>query len=61
MRFEIYREDSPERDWRWRLVAVSGKNIAGSSTGYPERADCETSVELVKRSSGAPVEILDDA
>ncbi|WP_374440870.1 YegP family protein [Stella sp.] len=46
MHFEIYRDTGGE--WRWRLVAANGKQIANGGEGYVNRADCENGIRLVK-------------
>ncbi len=53
MKFEIYQDAKSE--WRWRFKAASGNIIATASEGYVHKKDCEHSIELVKKSSAAPV------
>lgn len=42
-------------EWRWRLVAANGRNIANSGEGYRNKGDCLGVIELVKSSANAPV------
>ena len=55
MWFEIYRDKSPSREWRWRLWADNNKKIASSGEGYKRERDCRHGVNLVKRAADAPV------
>ncbi len=41
--------------WRWTLYAGNNRKIANSGEGYHNRSDCLSAIELVKRSSSAPV------
>ena len=54
MRFEIYRDKSRSREWRWRLWA-NNKKIASSGEGYKRERDCRHGINLVKGAADAPV------
>jgi len=56
----MYKDKSPDREWRWRLRAVNGRIVAGSGEGYASKANCENGIQLVKKSANAPVEVLED-
>jgi len=61
MEFEMYRDKSPEREWRWRLRAANNKDIiATSGEGYVNRSSCEHGIGLVKQCADAPVRVLED-
>ena len=60
MKFELFKE-SPgilnavrglesirPNQWRWRLIANNGKQIASSGEGYNNKQDCLDAIELVK-------------
>ena len=51
--FQVFRDAKGE--WRWRLLAGNGRRIAGSGEGYRSRAACLAAINLVKKSSSAPV------
>jgi uncharacterized protein len=53
MHYTVYRDASWQ--WRWRLVAANGRTIADSAEAYHNKSDCLAAIELVKRSSSAPV------
>lgn len=53
MAYYIYRDVNSQ--WRWRLVAGNGKQIANSGEGYYNKTDCLAAINLVKGSSTAPV------
>ena len=55
MKYEIYQDESADREWRWRLLASNGRNIANGGQGYSNKADCLRGIELVKSSADAPV------
>ena len=38
MKFEIYRDRSKKREYRWRLKARNGRIIATSGEGYRRRS-----------------------
>jgi len=46
MHFEMYRDGSGE--WRWRLFASNGRQIANGGEGYVKKSDCENGIRLVK-------------
>lgn len=58
MHFEVYRDAN--KDWRWRLRAANGETIAVSSESYRRKQSCLDSIELVKGSKGARVDVEDD-
>jgi uncharacterized protein YegP (UPF0339 family) len=53
MHFELYKDAKGE--WRWRLFAANGKQIANSGEGYKNKTDCEHAIDLVKNAAQAPV------
>jgi uncharacterized protein YegP (UPF0339 family) len=52
--FHVYLDAGGE--WRWRLVAGNGREIAASGEGYRDKQDCLHGIELVKDSKEAKVE-----
>jgi uncharacterized protein YegP (UPF0339 family) len=52
--FQVYTDAAGE--WRWRLVAGNGREIAASGEGYRDKQDCLHGIELVKDSKEAKVE-----
>lgn len=42
-------------EWRWHLKAANNQIVAASGEGYKNEADCLAAIELVKKSSSAPV------
>ena len=55
MRYEVYRDESAKREWRWRFISSNGKTIAVSSEGYSSKASCLNGIRLMKESADAPV------
>lgn len=53
MQYVLYKDANGE--WRWRLVAANGKNIASSGEGYANKADCLHAIDLVKSSKDVKV------
>jgi uncharacterized protein YegP (UPF0339 family) len=51
--FQVFKDAKGE--WRWRLVAANGRRIAGSGEGYKSKSACIAAIELVKKSSSAPI------
>jgi len=51
--FVIYRDK--QNHWRWALFASNNLQIADSSEGYWNKADCQRGIDLVKGSYAAPV------
>lgn len=51
--FQIFKDTKGE--WRWRLVAANGKQIATSGEGYKSKAKCAAAIELVRKAANAPV------
>lgn len=47
--FELYRDS--QREYRWRLLARNGRNIATSGEGYANKADAIHAIGLVKLAS----------
>lgn len=45
--FEVYQDKAGE--YRWRLKASNGQNIASSGEGYSEKRSCLAAIESVKR------------
>lgn len=55
LRFVIYRRLFGQ--WRWKLLAGNNRKIAHGGESFHNLADCEASVELVRGSSDARIEI----
>ena len=56
--FEVYKDKAGE--FRWRLKAGNGQNIASSGEGYAEKRSCLAGVESVKRNAPtAKIEEID--
>jgi uncharacterized protein len=47
--FEVYKDKAGE--FRWRLKAANGQNIAASGEGYSEKRSCLAAIESVKRNA----------
>jgi uncharacterized protein YegP (UPF0339 family) len=47
--FEVYKDKAGE--FRWRLKAGNGQNIASSGEGYAEKRSCLAGIESVKRNA----------
>jgi uncharacterized protein YegP (UPF0339 family) len=47
--FEVYKDKAGE--FRWRLKAGNGQNIASSGEGYAEKRGCLAGIESVKRNA----------
>ena len=47
--FEVYKDKAGE--FRWRLKASNGQNIASSGEGYAEKRGCLAGIESVKRNA----------
>lgn len=48
--FQVYRDDSEAREWRFRLVDEDGDNVL-KSEGYPERRTCVEGIASVKENA----------
>ena len=46
-KFEIYEDKGKE--FRWRLLATNGNNIASSSGSFKTMADCEAAIAALKK------------
>ncbi len=57
-KYTMYRDN--RREWRWRFKATNGNTIGVSSEGYVDRRDCRRSVEIMKESTDAPVEVEEE-
>lgn len=42
-------------EWRWHLVVVNGKRIAGSGGGYKSKSACIAAIEPVKNSASTSI------
>ncbi|MBI1931269.1 MAG: DUF1508 domain-containing protein [Ignavibacteriales bacterium] len=52
--FEVYKDNAGQ--WRWRLIASNGRNIATSGEGYINKHDCVGIIENIKLKVGsAPI------
>ncbi len=47
LNFEVYEDNAKE--YRWRAKAANGQVVAASSQGYKAKADCEKSIDLIKK------------
>ena len=47
--FEVYKDKAGE--FRWRLKAANGQNIAASGEGYAEKRGCLDAIDSVKRNA----------
>ena len=47
--FEVYKDKAGE--FRWRLKAANGQNIATSGEGYAEKGSCLAAIDSVKRNA----------
>ena len=54
--FEVYKDKAGE--FRWRLKAGNGQNIASSGEGYAEKRSCLAWIESVKLN--APIEKIEE-
>lgn len=59
MHFEVYRDESEENKWRWRLWFGNEENIANPGEGYEHKHECLQNIKLVKQSADAPVYDVD--
>lgn len=46
MKFEVYRD--AQKQYRWRLIASNGRQIADSSEGYKRRVDCIRAIDRIQ-------------
>lgn len=49
VKFEIYKDKSGE--FRWRLVASNGQNIASGGEGFKTKESIKHSIESVKKNA----------
>ena len=49
-----YWQSKTNNQWYWHLKAANGEKIAASE-GYTSKQNCLAAIELVKKSSAAPV------
>ena len=54
--YQMYKDKRGE--WRWRFRSSNGRIIATASESYKNKADCQNSIDLLKKSSRAKVEIV---
>lgn len=53
--FEVYKDQKGE--FRWRMRATNGEQIADSNEGYKDKDDCLRGIELLRRDApGATIE-----
>lgn len=56
-KFEVYVDKADQ--YRWRLKAANGENVAASGEGYTTKQSCLHGLDVVKREApGAPIEDL---
>jgi uncharacterized protein YegP (UPF0339 family) len=53
LNYHIYKDATGE--WRWHLIASSGRIIADSAQGYESEQACIEDINRVKDSANAPV------
>ena len=53
MHYVIYKDSMGQ--WRWNLRDSNEYLIAVSGDGYPNKAECQRSIDFVKASGNAPV------
>lgn len=53
MKWEIYRDRSKKRLWRWRIKARNGLKLGDSGQGYKRRRDCEHAIDLIRQNCPA--------
>jgi len=53
LHFKVFQDVGAQ--WRWRLVAANGRNVAVSGEGYWNKNDCLHGINLVAGSNGAPI------
>ena len=46
-RFEIYQDNAGQ--YRWKLLASNGEQVAASGEGFASRADAKRAAEAVKK------------
>jgi uncharacterized protein YegP (UPF0339 family) len=52
--FEVYEDNA--KAYRWRAKAANGQVVASSATGYKEKAECEKTLDVIKKGvAKAPV------
>jgi uncharacterized protein len=56
MKFVLYRDS--KREWRWRLIARNGRNVASSGEGYKRRGAALTAIHRVRDASNAPIMVV---
>jgi len=56
LKFEVYQDKA--KQFRWRLKAANGQEVAASSDGYKAKRDCEHAINLIKQ--GAARARVDD-
>jgi len=48
--FQVYRDKSPRKEWRWRLVSSNNVDIiATSGEGYTRKESCLNGIAAVQR------------
>jgi len=58
-KFEVYKDKKEE--YRWRLVASNGQQIANGGEGYTTMANCKKGIESVRKNAPeAPIVELED-
>jgi len=50
-KFEVYRDKGGQ--YRWRLVASNGRNIAESGEGFSSKQACLDGIESVRKTASA--------
>lgn len=48
---ETYQD--ARKEYRWRLIASNGQNVASSSQGYSKKEDCDHALDVIKKSAKA--------
>jgi uncharacterized protein len=58
MSFHIYKDSSG--NYRWRLIASNGRNVASSGESFSSKSAARTSAENVKSNAGSAPIVEDD-
>jgi uncharacterized protein YegP (UPF0339 family) len=47
LKFQVYQDK--KKEYRWRLKAANGQEVAASSEGYKAKRDCDHAIDLIKK------------
>lgn len=57
IKFEIYKDK--KKQWRWRLVAKNGKNVANGGEGYYMKFNVKRAIKKIVKDIEKGYEIVD--